>query len=837
MDATMFTAPDGQILEANVAACKMFKMTEAEICEVGRNGIIDLTDSRFVAFLNERIKKGSAKANFRCIRKNGETFETETSSTLYTDINGTQRCIVTTKDITEIIVAEQAIKESEARYRSFFDNGINAHFICKANGDIIVANQMASNMFGYSAAELCQMNRAQMADMNDPRLLKLIRDKEANGNAAGIHRMFHKNGQAFDVFIRSNIYYDANGEERSAITIKDLSEQKKAEEALIESERRYRLLFYQSPMPKWIYEIDTFKIVDVNDTAIEYYGYTREEFLTITILDLRPKEEIPKLFASTNRSESTDKLYKVGTFIHKKKNGHLLTVEISSLPIDFEGKKCRLVIANDVTDITYALKELALSNERFHYVTQATSDAIWDWDLENDKLILGEGFKQIFGYTVNSNAISPSFLIHNIHADDKQKITDAFYNIIKSKHPRWSEEYNFKKADGSYAYIVNKAIVIRNKIGRTIRIVGGMRDITLYKKELLRLQLLESVVTNTTDMVAITEANPLDQPGGPSIVYVNAAYTKNTGYTLEEVIGKTPRILQGPKTDRKELDRLKAALQQQEPCTINVINYKKSGEEFWSSINISPVKNANGQLTHWVAIKRDITERKQHESELLKTIIKTQEEERYEIGGELHDNVCQILTSTKISFKMLEKSLPESKQLLFNDGIDTLNLAFKEIRNLSHRLAPAFFDDSSLEVTFKNTLNAFNIEDNYKIVVHFDDAFKAHTTPKEFQLNLHRILQEQLNNIFKYAHATTITVEGFIKNNLLVLSIIDDGIGFNSNYMGSGIGLSNMKRRAEVFNGKFILDTAPGKGCKISVEIPLKDAAVSNKVGHIATAL
>lgn len=240
-------------------------------------------------------------------------------------------------------------------------------------------------------------------------------------------------------------------------------------------------------------------------------------------------------------------------------------------------------------------------------------------------------------------------------------------------------------------------------------------------------------------------------------------------------------------------------------------------------MNISPVADVNGIYTHWIAVERDVTERMQHERDIVQAIIKTQEEERYEVGSELHDNVCQILTSSKIAFKMVENTLPPNKISIFNDGIEALNMVFKEIRNLSHRLAPVFLDDTTLEQAFRNTLKTFNADDNYKIVLNFDEAFKDYPATKEFQLNLYRILQEQLNNILKYAKASTITVQGYIHQQLLVLSISDDGIGFDRSAISTGIGLSNMRRRAELFNGKFSIDTAPGKGCKLTVEIPLKD--------------
>lgn len=143
-----------------------------------------------------------------------------------------------------------------------------------------------------------------------------------------------------------------------------------------------------------------------------------------------------------------------------------------------------------------------------------------------------------------------------------------------------------------------------------------IRDITKRKEEEKHLRLLESVITNTTDAILITEVSPLDEPG-PGIIYVNNAFTRMTGYSSDEILEKTPRILQGPKTDKQELKRLRNALQNAEPCEVTTINYKKSGEEFWINFSVSPVKDAYGQNTHFIAIEKDITQAKNEEIQKL----------------------------------------------------------------------------------------------------------------------------------------------------------------------------------------------------------------------------
>ncbi|NJP09395.1 MAG: PAS domain S-box protein [Leptolyngbyaceae cyanobacterium RU_5_1] len=155
-----------------------------------------------------------------------------------------------------------------------------------------------------------------------------------------------------------------------------------------------------------------------------------------------------------------------------------------------------------------------------------------------------------------------------------------------------------------------------------------------WDKEQLRL--LELVILTIEDAVLITEAEPISLPG-PRIVYVNPVFTEMTGYTPEEVLGQTPRILQGPKTDRAALKQIRTALQNWQPCRVDLVNYRKDGSEFWIELSIVPVHDESGWYTHWVAIQRDITARKQAEDAL------RQSEERYR---SLVDATAQIVWTT-----------------------------------------------------------------------------------------------------------------------------------------------------------------------------------------------
>jgi PAS domain S-box-containing protein len=142
-----------------------------------------------------------------------------------------------------------------------------------------------------------------------------------------------------------------------------------------------------------------------------------------------------------------------------------------------------------------------------------------------------------------------------------------------------------------------------------------VRDITDRQAAQAHLKLLETSISHLNDMVVITEADPVGEPG-PRIVFVNAAFERQTGYSRADVVGRSPRFLQGPLTQRAELDRMGVALRAWQPVRAELINYTKAGDVFWVELDIVPIADARGWFTHWVSVQRDITERKRAEQAL-----------------------------------------------------------------------------------------------------------------------------------------------------------------------------------------------------------------------------
>lgn len=335
--------------------------------------------------------------------------------------------------------------------------------------------------------------------------------------------------------------------------------------------------------------------------GIEILEYTNHLLFagTLWLNDLQDLNTLPITQSDFCNSDPTIDFLNVIT------TKEIVNTDLKQLLITVNNQKNELKNAAIINaDFANNLKE---SNQRYNYVTMATFDAIWDWDLITGNVFWGDSVQEMFGYNQNEMQLNNRFWREHIHPEDRDSIIKSIYDAIESNKNNWDEEYRFLKNDGTYAYVTDRGFVIRNEEGIGTRMVGAIQDITKRKNEEHHLKLLESVITNVKDSILITEAEPFDEPG-PKILFVNEAFTKMTGYTAAEVIGKTPRILQGPKSDREELKRLRNALRNWESCEITTINYKKNGEEFWVNFSVSPVKNSNGWFTHWIAIERDVTE-------------------------------------------------------------------------------------------------------------------------------------------------------------------------------------------------------------------------------------
>jgi diguanylate cyclase (GGDEF)-like protein/PAS domain S-box-containing protein len=204
-------------------------------------------------------------------------------------------------------------------------------------------------------------------------------------------------------------------------------------------------------------------------------------------------------------------------------------------------------------------------------------------------------------FNVNGNVIGASKIARDI--TQQKKMQESLLDANKELAFQIEEKNKL---------VAELVIANEEKSLRAVELERQARELELNQENL---RLLNAAIHHANDIVVITDVNY--ESAGPHIVYVNDAFVKETGYSLQEVIGKNLTILHGPKTDLSTSGRIRAALKKWQPILIDVLNYKKNGKEFWQELNIFPVSNADGLYTHWVAIQRNITERKLSEQVLI----------------------------------------------------------------------------------------------------------------------------------------------------------------------------------------------------------------------------
>jgi PAS domain S-box-containing protein len=390
----------------------------------------------------------------------------------------------------------------------------------------------------------------------------------------------------------------------------ELRERTRAERAVRESEERYRQLFESNPHPMWVYDLETLAFLAVNEAAIQHYGYSREEFLSMTIKDIRPPEDVPALLQDIAQTNSGFK--QAGVWKHRTRDGALIDVEITSHTLIVAGRPARLVQANDITQRRLAEAALSASERRFRALIENGSDGIVLVDREGKVLYTSPSTKKILGGGEDSR-LGGSWL-RRVHPDDVTKVSQLFDQLIQEPGATRRAEFRYRHFDGTWLVLEAIATNLLSEPA-VLAIVANFRDNTGRKRAHDAIEhernLLRTLMDSLPDYIYIKDAQGRFLAANMATAQIMHAATP------KDLIGKSDydfypeELAAGFRGDEQEIFRSgKALVDKDEP------HVDPQGNLRAILTTKVPFKNAGGETAGLVGIGHDITERMRAEEEI-----------------------------------------------------------------------------------------------------------------------------------------------------------------------------------------------------------------------------
>jgi PAS domain S-box-containing protein len=496
-DAVIATDMNGTVTFMNPVAQSLTGWTQAQAKGKSMDLVFDIVNKDTRLPVENPVKKvfregkvvGLADHTL-LLSKGGEEYDIEDSAAPILANTGEGFGVVLVfRDITEKKRVEEETRRQKELLQLILGSIADGVVVADSNGKFLLFNAAAEHIVGIGATDAPPDQWSvrygsylpDTVTLYPPNELPLVR--AMRGESFDAIELFIRNANVPDGRLLSITGGPLRGEngalQGGVVVLRDITERKKAEEALRQSEERYRLLFDSNPHPVWVYDLQTLAILDINHSAIQNYGYSREEFLSLTIKDIRPPEDVPALLEDTSKAPPDSETASV--WKHCKKNGSLIDVEITSHPLIYGGRNARLVVATDITTRKKAEEALRQSEERFRLLVSEVADyAILMLDPNGHIVSWNAGAERIKGY--QSQEIIGQHFSRFYPEGDVASGKPAYELEVARTQGRYEDEGWRVRKDGSRFWANVVITALRDGTGRLRGFGKVTRDITERKR-------------------------------------------------------------------------------------------------------------------------------------------------------------------------------------------------------------------------------------------------------------------------------------------------------------------------------------------------------------------
>ncbi|MBN8685627.1 MAG: PAS domain S-box protein [Chitinophagales bacterium] len=599
----------------------------------------------------------------------------------------------------------------EKNYQLIFESLDAGILFQDQNGEIIAVNQKTAEILNVTLERLYQLKHiakqwdhnwtirtesGEIVTFEQTPFAKAISTRQRQTDVLVIHL---RDGQKRWLHFSSQPLFRDHSSIPFAVVsnITDLTMERKLIRELRERKAILRSFMKKTPNLAWVVD-EAGQLVFASKNFFEFFRIQEADSLQRNILELVPRSLAEELMLKHQRVLETGETVEAIQRINWA-DGSEFIFHIDIFLIEgISGKKIIGGHAVNLTDKFSAENKLRATNDRLLLLSRATTDAIWEWDMQTGQIFRNEALMELVGYQAGEPK-GLSWWLRRIHPDDRNRVGETVRQQSEKGKLSWQEEYRFKCADGMYKPIRDRGYIVYEN-GLPVKMIGSIQDVSNLK-------------------------------------------------SLET------RLVEERLTAQKEISEM---------------------------------------------------------------VIQAQEKERTQIGHELHDNVNQILSSAKLFFEMLQAEGAD-QALYKSKGIEYISLAVEEIRKLSRELVAPGLREKDLIPCIGRLLEDTRMAS--RLDIHFTHELDPDLLADGKKVTIFRILQEQIKNILKHSGASRIDISLIQETNQVRMTVKDNGMGFDANQTFRGIGLSGIFERIRYYEGTADIDTAVGKGCLLTVTIPL----------------
>ncbi len=741
------------------------------------------------------------------------------------------------RNISDMKRTEEALR----REAFIFENLYDAVIITDMQGQILNWNHAAEKLYGYSKNEILNksteiINKRVSAIPLTEQIIQTIKEK---GKWTGEINYIRKDGT---IGISESIvtpYIDGEDNQIALVEVnRDITQRKLAEEALRESEEKFRKLAEKSLVGIYLIQDGIFQYL--NPKFAEIFGYSVNELVNVKgPTDItRPdsaktvEENIAKRISGQIESMHYE-------FEGLRKDGNFINVEVFGSRANYKGRPAIIGTLLEITERKKADEELKEGRRRYKELTDLLPQTIFEMNNEGILTFMNQSAFKMLRYTPEDFKRGIS-IYDCLVPKDREEARLLIQKMFKQENKQGTEYAALRKDGTTFPIIIFFSPILKEEkvIGRR----GILIDITERKKYEEELRKLSRAVEQSSNSIIIT-----DRTG--NIEYVNPWFTKLTGYTFDEVKGKNPRILKSGYSEADVYKSLWDTIISGKTWRGEFHNLKKNGEFYWESTSISPIVNTEGEITHFIAIKEDITEKKLIHEELIKSKEKAEESNRLkseflaQMSHEIRSPLNVILSYNSYLKEELENKIEGELNTVF-PAIDSAGKRLLRTIELILNMAAAQSGSLDLSLTMvdlalilKGLVKEFEYTAKTKgLVLNLIlKSQEAKIFTDEYIVS--EIFQNLIHNAIKYTQSGKVEVILYVNDNKkLCVDVADTGIGISKNYLpflfqtftqedagysrkfeGNGLGLALVKKYIEILDEKIEVKTKQGKGSVFTV--------------------